>query len=238
MKMEKLFTTMAVLSALTLTVFMVAAPNCGGGNGDAGKTIFMVDFNEGNIDDNGDTINRGKWTGPEHGCDPLDAPGRTMWIAGAVHHDFQEMEDPDGTYSAKLGDWTPNTIQMYDDGTHGDVVAGDNVYSLELMFEDGMHLAYKYTWGTAGQDWTCTEEFPGNSRILELKDNSGDGITIRYDEFADETTNKDAANLNQNGDGTLDWTDDWNGDGLPDAQERKVDTNNDGTLDVWPEDAF
>ena len=72
-------------------------------------------------------------------------------------------------------------------------------------------------------------------------DGNGDNIVYRYDYFADETTNKDKANLNThnpNPGGLVDWTTDVNGDAIPDAQERPVDvalpnTCADLTDDAW-----
>ncbi len=44
-----------------------------------------------------------------------------------------------------LGDLTPNTIPMYDDGTHGDQRAGDHVWSYSARFPGGTRLLYMYT---------------------------------------------------------------------------------------------
>ena len=89
---------------------------------------------------------------------------------------------------------------MYDDGTGGDEVAGDGVWTLAGRLAGrgyadlaGVRVAYKFTWGNDGDGWTNTEEFPGNQRILELDDRNGDRIIARLDMFADETTNKDKA---------------------------------------------
>src|ERR1700730_3255196 len=45
----------------------------------------------------------------------------------------------------QLGDATPNTVQMYDDGTHGDEKAGDHVWSLAVKFSPGQKVFYVYT---------------------------------------------------------------------------------------------
>ena len=58
-----------------------------------------------------------------------------------------------------------------------------------------MRIGYKYTWGFPKQGWTDSQEWPGNQRIIELKDVKKDHMIIRSDNFADETTNKDKANL-------------------------------------------
>jgi lysophospholipase L1-like esterase len=45
----------------------------------------------------------------------------------------------------KLGDGVPNKLAMYDDGTHGDQRAGDDVWSYAATFAPGMRLFYVYT---------------------------------------------------------------------------------------------
>ena len=45
----------------------------------------------------------------------------------------------------QLGDATPNTVSMYDDGTHGDEKAGDHVWSLAVTFSPGQKVFYVYT---------------------------------------------------------------------------------------------
>jgi len=73
-----------------------------------------------------------------------------------------------------------------------------------------------------GANWTGTEEWPGNQRVVEVKDLDGDLLVARKDAFGDETTNKDRANArlpSRGGTGTVGWTTDADGDGLPDAGE-------------------
>ncbi len=49
-----------------------------------------------------------------------------------------------GTHAA-LGDAQPNKVALYDDGTHGDQVAGDGVWSYAATFRPGRMLHYVYT---------------------------------------------------------------------------------------------
>lgn len=49
-----------------------------------------------------------------------------------------------GPYS-QLGDNVPNKILMFDDGTHGDQKAGDNVWSYSATFSPGQKIFYVYT---------------------------------------------------------------------------------------------
>lgn len=51
-----------------------------------------------------------------------------------------------------LGDWTPNTVRMYDDGTHGDERAGDRIWTLETQLSSDGYVDYAFTnSGPAGQ---------------------------------------------------------------------------------------
>jgi lysophospholipase L1-like esterase len=45
----------------------------------------------------------------------------------------------------KLGNGVPNHIRMFDDATHGDQRAGDNVWSYSEMFTPGTKILYVYT---------------------------------------------------------------------------------------------
>ena len=118
---------------------------------------------------------------------------------------------------------------MYDDGTNGDEVAGDNIWTVSFVIPRGdpangqvFRVGYKFTWGIRGALWTGSEEWPGNSRILEVVDVNGDGFVYRHESWADEATNKDASNLNSKSTGTITWTTDLHGCG-PEAQENRYD---------------
>ncbi len=190
------------------------------------RTVLEVNFNEGQVDGNCDGISRFRWV--------RDEPGKQMYFVGGLHEDspVQDLEynEPMGSGS---GSWTPNQIPMFDDGTNGDEVAGDNIWTLTLDLPRGARIGYKYTWGQQGQLWTGTEEWPGNQRILEIEDINGDNFVRRRDNFADEASNKDKANLNRQGMGEIDWESDVNDDGIADARERPLDLDNDCTLDDW-----
>jgi lysophospholipase L1-like esterase len=53
----------------------------------------------------------------------------------------------------KLGDMAPNKVAMYDDGTHGDQRAGDNVWSYTATFSPGERLFYVYTNSGKESQW-------------------------------------------------------------------------------------
>lgn len=190
------------------------------------RTVLEVDFNEGRLDGNCDSISRFRWV--------RDEPGKQMYFVGGLHEEspVQDLEynEPMGSGS---GAWTPNQIPMFDDGTNGDAMAGDNIWTITLDLPRGARIGYKYTWGQQGQLWTGTEEWPGNQRILQIEDINGDNFVRRRDNFADEATNKDKANLNRRGMGEIDWESDVNGDDLADARERPLDLDHDCMLDDW-----
>ncbi|MFA6978537.1 MAG: T9SS type A sorting domain-containing protein [Ignavibacteriaceae bacterium] len=74
----------------------------------------------------------------------------------------------------------PNTdsifgVQMYDDGTHGDKIASDNIFSNEITFPkySSMIVQYKYSanWGLPQNGGSNENEAPGMKRALYLKQN-------------------------------------------------------------------
>jgi hypothetical protein len=189
------------------------------------RVVLEVNFNDGLKDGNCDAINRFKWV--------RDEPNKRMFFVGGIH-----MESPiqDSAIDASMGNtagWTPNTVPMFDDGTNGDAVAGDNIWTVSYTLPKGLRIGYKYTWGTQGALWTGSEEWPGNQHILEIVDVNGDNFVYRQDNFGEEATNKDKSNLNRRGRGVVTWDTDVNMDGIPDARERPIDLDNNCTLDEW-----
>ncbi len=141
-----------------------------------------------------------------------------VYLTGGLHKDSGFT---DQKIAQQMSNWVPNTLEMYDDGTHGDLVAKDGIWTITLQMpapqptekacttvsdcDKGqaclkgkcnkvLRLGYKYTFGLNGDVWGGTEEFPGNQRLLEVVDQNGDGFVARHDVFADETTNKDKVN--------------------------------------------
>ena len=212
--------------------------------------VFMADMREGVKDGNCEVVDHYKWA--------TYKPNKTVYFTGAVHK-TTPVCGIDGTppycldkatvdeVNQMLGNWVPNQIEMFDDGTHGDAVKGDKIYtvSFELPYFDpdnapdkrGVRLGYKYTFGEAGQGWTGSEEWPGNQRLLELKDVNGDGLVVRFDVFGDEATNKDKANLlkpSKGGCGTNYFENEVKQGCAHDTRERQVDTDGDCVPDMWP----
>ncbi len=206
---------------------------------DVVRVVFQLDFNE-NSNLNCEPIDRFQWVEPD--------PGDGVFFTGAPHVDQPNCTDhPEDETCAtpeqiaalheQLGGFTPNLLPMFDDGTNGDAMAGDGVWTLSFVVPRGVRIGYKYTYGRGGQGWTATEEWPGNSRLLQALDRDENNIVVRYDYFGDETSNKDKQNSlspSRGGRGTIDFLSDANGDGLIDAQENRIDTDGDCIPDAWP----
>lgn len=189
------------------------------GDPDLIRVVLSVDFNEGKLDGACGQIDRFRWT--------TNKPGKQMFFVGGIHQTSPVQDPQVDAMLGNRGGWTPNVIQMYDDGTNGDQQAGDNIWSIYFDLPRGVRIGYKYTWGNQGDLWTGTEEWPGNQRILEVVDNNNDTYVYRLDNYGDEATNKDLANGNPSSGGSLDWNEDLDGDGYPEAQEEPIDVDND-----------
>ena len=77
----------------------------------------------------------------------------------------------------QLGDWTPNLVRMYDDGTNGDMQAGDSFWSLELDLPVSEEVQYKYTNSGARGEWVPSEEFAQRNRSYVIPQ-SEETVTI------------------------------------------------------------
>lgn len=86
--------------------------------------------------------------------------------------DARQQKVPDGIYIVgnllQLGEWTPNAIRMYDEGTHGDAVAGDGLWSLLVDVPLGEEVQYKYTNSGIRGQWVQSEEFPQRNRTVTI----------------------------------------------------------------------
>jgi len=79
---------------------------------------------------------------------------------------------------AELGEWKPNLVRMYDDGTHADEKSGDGVWTLELRFPVGAEVQYKFTNSGPSGGWNPGEEFPSGNRKI-LLDGSVDRVVLK-----------------------------------------------------------
>ncbi len=220
------------------------------------RVVFQVEMGEGLHDGNCDVVDPFRIA--------VDAEGKTMFITGGVHKDTARCETAVAQpgclteaqvdeVNAALGNWVPNKVEMFDDGTHGDGAAGDGTYTVTvdlpyIPFDPadpdgaGLRLGYKYTWGFAGTNWTGSEEWPGNSRLLEVVDLERDGLegdhlVVRHDIFGDEARNKDKANQrrrSRGGCGSVTWESERIEKCYGDSRENRIDTDGDCEDDAWP----
>jgi alpha-amylase/alpha-mannosidase (GH57 family) len=72
-----------------------------------------------------------------------------------------------------LGAWTPNSVQMRDDGKEGDAAAGDGIWTFAADLPIGEEVQYKYTNSGRRGEWSPSEEFAGRNRSLVVA--PGDG---------------------------------------------------------------
>lgn len=83
----------------------------------------------------------------------------------------------------ELGGWKPNVIRMYDDGTHGDITAGDGIWTLAVDVPSGTEIRYKFTnSGTEGV-WDPGEEFHGRHRSVVAELHPGAKQVVLLDLF-------------------------------------------------------
>ncbi|MBW2730868.1 MAG: hypothetical protein JRH20_00660 [Deltaproteobacteria bacterium] len=153
------------------------------------KVMFTVDVSGNALDGNG--VTQLVRQAPKSG---------KVYLAITVE-ETSPLADTAGLLKTQM---TPNDAdgEMFDDGTNGDEVASDGVFTRVLVLPRGMRVKYKYTNGSAGEGWTRTEEWPGNARLLEVRDTlslSGqpDCLIIRRDVFGDEASNKNHVNLHK-----------------------------------------
>jgi len=78
----------------------------------------------------------------------------------------------------ELGEWKPNIVRLYDDGSHADEKSGDGIWTLELRFPIGTEIQYKFTNSGPSGQWSPGEEFPSGNRKIFL-DGSIDRVVIK-----------------------------------------------------------
>jgi len=83
----------------------------------------------------------------------------------------------------ELGEWTPNKVRMFDDGTHGDEEAGDGIWSIFFPFPEGARIEYKYTNSGEEGAWMPSEEFPAVNRVLDARAAGAETRVITRDRF-------------------------------------------------------
>jgi len=79
----------------------------------------------------------------------------------------------------ELANWTPNKVKMYDDGTNGDEVANDGIWTITLTIPVNTMVQYKYTNSGKIGVWSPGEEFPQLNRQVFIKDDGTGKMYIR-----------------------------------------------------------
>src|SRR5262249_37001362 len=69
-----------------------------------------------------------------------------------------------------LANFTPNQLELYDDATHGDQVAGDNVWSRAVEFSQPGTIIYLYTDGERPGQWTDLENYRSRTFAVRASD--------------------------------------------------------------------
>jgi len=84
---------------------------------------------------------------------------------------------------AELGHWGGHAVELFDDGTHGDRVAGDDVWTTVVRTSRDDRVYYKYVAGQPGDpSWDGVEVLPGN-RQLYVEDVDASGRVLVRDTF-------------------------------------------------------
>jgi alpha-amylase/alpha-mannosidase (GH57 family) len=83
----------------------------------------------------------------------------------------------------ELGEWKPNVIRMYDDGTHGDITANDGIWTLAVEVPSGTEIRYKFTNSGMEGEWEPGEEFPDQHRFITTRLQQGETLVVLQDIF-------------------------------------------------------
>ncbi len=139
---------------------------------EAGGTMPLREFKEIILDE--ETTTR-----PPQGT--MAQSNRTDSVSVVFQCDARNMYVRKGIYivgnQERLGNWKPNTVRMYDDGTHGDQQQNDSVWTIELKFPVGTEIQYKFTNSGPSGEWNPGEEFPSGNRRVFL-DGSLDRVVL------------------------------------------------------------
>jgi hypothetical protein len=82
-----------------------------------------------------------------------------------------------------LGAWDPTVMDLFDDGSHGDRVASDEVWSRAVRLDERGQVAYKYVLRTPGGDPWAGVEFEGDNRQQWVQDVDDTGRVRIHDTF-------------------------------------------------------
>jgi hypothetical protein len=84
---------------------------------------------------------------------------------------------------ASLGNFQPNVVELFDDGTHGDQRANDGVWSLAIEVPGYWSIIYLYTNGDIPGAWTGLENYQPR-RFTVSSENGGGTLYVPIAEFS------------------------------------------------------
>lgn len=97
-----------------------------------------------------------------------------------------------------LGDLTPNVVPLHDDGTHGDQIAGDRVYSLAVALPAPKDVTYTFTNGDRVGEWVGLESY--RPRVFALRaEDRGKRIHLPVARFGRRVLRSDASHPDAEG---------------------------------------
>jgi lysophospholipase L1-like esterase len=97
-----------------------------------------------------------------------------------------------------LGSFTPNLVPLLDDGSHGDQVAGDLVYSRAFSLADVRAVTYAFTNGDRAGEWVGLENY--RPRVFGFRDEErGRTVYLPVARFGRQILRSDASHPDADG---------------------------------------
>lgn len=135
----------------------------------------------------------------ERGLVPIDDASRPRKRKGidAVFRVDMTGEGPTGQVyvtgnAPALGGFVPNAVALFDDGSHGDQVAGDGVWSRAMHFDAPQILTYLFSNGAEAGEWTGIENYRLRSYALRDTD-VGQVVELPVEKFGVHALRSDSS---------------------------------------------
>ena len=101
-----------------------------------------------------------------------------------------------------LADFNPNQLELYDDGTHGDQLADDNVWSRTFEFSKPGRIIYLYTDGERPGEWSGLENYRARALAVRPSD-MGTTVYAPVAQFGRRVLRSDPAHTDADGYGLI-----------------------------------
>lgn len=101
-----------------------------------------------------------------------------------------------------LADFNPNQLELYDDGTHGDQFADDNVWSRTFEFSKPGRIIYLYTDGERPGEWSGLENYRARALAVRPSD-MGTTVYAPVAQFGRRVLRSDPAHTDADGYGLI-----------------------------------